>query len=468
MVVALNKIESLYATLLKDSFNKHAIVFGVEDKRDFINISNKGKAFYSQDILFKSISKLSHFTPNTYKQPYGKMPENRLYGFTEQNLKHINTFVIDIDNLSYSLQDILLACIDHSIGAPTMVVRTPNGYQVHFILSKSFNISSTRNYHSLNVAKRISLNLKNSLASVEADRYCNDFGFFRVPTQDNIVWLQLNETYAPKEMIYWSEKMDDNKERSLYTARLNPSNRKTPYLETNTFKEILSLTTIKGHSGKIGRNNTIFTIALACYADGLSKTEAAKLISKFNNQLEFPIKMTEVQASIRSAYSGRYNGPDKQYINQILEGQQVSDVKTSTWYKFKKDRADRTYSHLHEWENDIVNYLESQELNDSPYIRLTQKQLCKEIGCQQSTLNTLLNKSTKIFKVVIGKGRAAITKWSTINILIKFLALQYKAINSNKLQYKKYVQNINNTILTYGIYPELLLIDNTSNLLNTS
>ncbi|MGE7983768.1 primase C-terminal domain-containing protein [Solibacillus sp. NPDC093137] len=434
------KIESFYTTLLKNNHN--AIIFGVEKKSDFSNISSTGKVFQSNEILLKSLCKLSHFTPNTYNLLSRKSPEKCLYGFTEQNLKQINTFVVDIDTLKYSLQDILLACIDNSIGAPTMVIRTPNGYQVYFVLSKPMKISSNGNFLSLNIAKRIALNLKESLVSVEADRYCNDFGFFRVPKESNIVWLQLGDIYSPEAMITWSEKMDDDKGRSLFTTYIKQMNMN--YLESSAFQKILSLTCIQGHKGKLGRNNTIFTIALACYADGLPTTDATKLISKFNNGLKSPLKLTEIQASIRSAYSGRYNGPDKIYIDQILEGYQIDQPYTN-WYKFKKVRSERKYSHIHEWESDLITYLESIPLNNTPYITLTQKQICKQIGCQQSTLNALLKKSNKIIKVVTGKGRAAVTKWSTINIIIKYFALKHKEITETKSRYKKYLRN---TIIT--------------------
>ncbi|MFL0584389.1 primase C-terminal domain-containing protein [Solibacillus silvestris] len=465
MMLTSDKVDLLYSTLLKDNFND-AIIFGVENKSDFFDISSKGKIFNSKEMLFKAISKLSHFTPNTYKLKYGETSKKGLYGFTEQNLKHINTFVIDIDNLNYSLQDILLACIDNSIGAPTMVVRTPNGHQVHFVLNKPFKISSTRNFHSLNVAKRISLNLKDSLKSVEADRYCNDFGFFRVPKENNIVWLQLNETYSPEAMINWSEKMDDNLERCLYTNQ--QKQRYTNYLESSTFQKILSLTSIKGHTGKLGRNNTIFTIGLACYADGLSIVEATQLIYKFNNRLKFPLKLTEIQASIRSAYSGRYNGPNKLYIDQILEEHQI-DQSYSKWYKFKKNRSERKYSHIHEWENDLVTYLESIQMSDSPYIKLTQKQICEHIGCQQSTLNSLLKKSNKIIKVTIGKGRAAITKWSTINLIINFLALKHQEINETKKRYITYLRNIiHNNYTEYITTVPTIDLEPTNIALNTS
>ncbi|MBQ0138916.1 MAG: primase C-terminal domain-containing protein [Kurthia sp.] len=421
MKVDKENISTLYKTLLKGGLNK-AAVFGVHSKTDFIDVSTNGKVFNTIEMLLKSVSKLSHFTPNTYKEKENKTVHKGLYGFTERNLQQINTFVVDIDNLDYSLQDILLACLDYSIGAPTMVIRTPNGHQVYFILNTPMFMSAKKNYHSLHVAKRISTNLKVSLESVEADRYCNDFGFFRVPTINNIVWLQLDQLYTVEDMINFSMRMDDNHERELYAPGINPA--KTKYLETAAFQHILTLTNIKGHSGKVGRNNTIFTIALACYSDGLSQFEATKLLYQFNQRLKYPIKNTEIAASIRSAYSGRYNGPNKIYVDQIIGEHSTYINSFNRWYKFKKERSDRKYSHLEEWETDIIQFLETIDISNSPYIQLTQKELCDIIGCQQSSLNAILKKTTKIIKVVIGKGRSAITKWSTNSLIMQHLLLK--------------------------------------------
>lgn len=443
MEITEHTIKKLYSILLKDGLHSQSIFYGVKDKADFSNIYRKGKIFNSTKLLLNAISGLSHFTPNTYKGSPIKTAQNGLYGFTEQNLKQVNAFVVDIDNLSYSLQDILLACLDFSIGAPTMVLRTPNGHQVYFVLDKPIHISKNRNYHSLNVAKRISLNLKESLESVEADRYCNDVGFFRAPTISNIVWLQLDATFSPEDLMNWSIKKDDDLDRSLYAQKSNQAH--TSYLQSEALQHILGLQNIKGHEGQLGRNNSIFTIALACYADGLSQIEAAGILTKFNRQLNAPIKQNEVDASIRSAFSGRYSGPNKVYLDEILalySDYAATSTTGNSWYKFKKDRDDRKYSHFSEWESDIINYLDELEITESPYVELTQKQLCAIIGCQQSSLNAILKTSKKIIKTTVGKGRAAITKWATIKRMAQFASQCVSNLKETKHRYTTAISGI--------------------------
>ena len=139
---------------------------------------------------------LTHFTPNIYRK-FGYADEKRrmIKGFEEKNLLQINTFVVDIDSKRHSVEDILLTCIDNSIGSPTLIVESARGYQVYFVLSKPLFISNKNDFRGLTVAKRISDNLKRSLKTVDADPFCNDFGFFRIPKTDNIAWMQLDQTY---------------------------------------------------------------------------------------------------------------------------------------------------------------------------------------------------------------------------------------------------------------------------------
>lgn len=62
-----------------------------------------------------------------------------------------------------------------------------------------------------------------------------------------------------------------------------------------------------------------------------------------------------------------------------------------------------------------------------------------------------MKKSNKIIKVAIGKGRAAITKWSTINLISNFLALKHQEINETKKKYTTYLR-----IIIHNNYPEYI------------
>ena len=50
------------------------------------------------------------------------------------------------------------------------------------------------------------------------------------------------------------------------------------------------------------------------------------------------------------------------------------------WYKFKKKRADRKHSHLHEWKADIMAYLEGFYQSEDPFVQTTKKAIREELN----------------------------------------------------------------------------------------
>ena len=209
------------------------------------------------------------------------------------------------------------------------------------------------------MAKRIADNLKRSLSSVDADMYCNDFGFFRTPNSKNVAWFNELATYHPAKLIAWSQRVDDNTGRQLYVVPTKKQH--TSLLTSEWFSQLLQTTDVKGEKGQIGRNNYLFTLALVCYQDGRDQSDTFDLLDQFNSRLRNPLPAKEVEIIIESAYSGRYHGPKKAYVEQLIElyAPQHANMNISfgqtAWYKHKKAREDRARSHLHEWEADITS-----------------------------------------------------------------------------------------------------------------
>lgn len=408
-----------------DKLHKKGAIFAVRDKSHFKN-GVKGYIITSNETLINQANQISHFTPNIYRCYYYADDKRKLIkGFEEKNLLQINTFVIDIDTQLHSVNEILLACIDNSIGEPTLILKTDRGYQVYFVLATPIFISNSRNFISLNVAKRIADNLKRSLATVDADIYCNDFGFFRTPNNENVVWFNEQATYHPARLIDWSQRIDDNKGRQLFVV---PTKAQSESLLTaEWFMQLLQTTDVKGEKGQIGRNNYLFTLALVCYQDGRDQSYAFDLLDQFNSRLRTPLSVKDVETIIESAYSGRYHGPKKEYIEQLLELYGSSEMDTpisfgqNVWYKHKKAREDRTRSHLVEWEADITAWIKAEKQVSEPFIWRTQKELCNEVGISNSSLNKLLKQSKKLLKTTTGKGRNAKTGWTTVNLYIGYI-----------------------------------------------
>lgn len=426
------------------SRNKKGVVFVTRSKEDLHSSSGvKGYIITSKESVIEDSESLSHWTPNIFN--YGTYTnEHRKYikGHVETNLQQINTFVVDIDSKRQSYTEILSAALDQSIGVPTLILETPKGFQVYFVLDKPLFISNKNNYRGLKVAKRISENIKKSLAKVlqGVDVSCNDFGFFRIPKDENIRWFSKEMTFDFGSLIEWSRRQDDDHGRHLFVVHEQKAMHDVTQEEW--FQQLLAAKHVKGQAGQIGRDNLLFTLALACYSAGKEESNTFNLLDEVNSSLHAPLKHSEVRKIVASAYKGRFKGPHSSYIQQLLEewgsGKEVNIQSSNGWHKFKKARKDRKRSHYDEWETDILAFINEQASTSSPVIWTTQNQLCKQIGISRSTFNEVVKQSTKIMMRSKGKGCKAQTGLTSVSVLLQCAlnynqtnrAIYYEAINS--------------------------------------
>lgn len=445
-----------------DARSKKGAVFVVRSKADFHTTGVKGYIVTSKETLLEDAPGLTHFTPNVYRQ-YGYADDARrmIRGFEERNLLQINTFVVDIDTKKHTVQEIVLTCMDHSIGLPTLIVASDRGYQVYFTLKQPLFISNKNDFRGLAVAKRIADNLKRSLKDVDADLFCNDFGFFRLPKAANIVFAQVTNTYSMAEFINWSTRSDDNIERPLFVVPTKLS--KASVLDSEWFQALVHAVDVKGQKGQIGRNNTLFTLALVCFSEGWDKSRTLDFIDEYNYRLRYPLTGATIHSILNSAYSGKYKGASKEYIEALLalhvsNGQSIPvNTGRHVWYKFKKDREDRTRSHYDEWEQDIIAYITAENNPSEPFIWRTQKEICEAIGIPQSTLNQVLKSSTKLLKTVTGKGRNAKTGRTTVHLFIQHAMQLLQASKANyRRQLLQMIQEWTEELEQVGGYEKLM------------
>lgn len=432
------KLIQLYEKILHVSINETGAlkgpVFVIKQKEDFAT-SNGVRGIITRNIfsLLQLSKDHSHFTPNIYRYGSFFSEEKLIKGFEERNLKQINSFVIDIDTHIHSLQSILLACLDYSVGSPTFIVKSPRGYQIHFVLTEPLYISNSKNFQILKIAKRISRNIKRSLECIDADPCCNDFGFFRLPSKKNVIWTNLEQTYSIKQLINWSSSFDEGE--PLYHPKVDAKN---PFYQ-EWIEALLKMRNVKGKKSKIGRNNALFTLALVCYQGGLSITVAQDYLEELNNRFAPSLRFPELMTVLQSAYSGKYHGASYEYLVSLLKlyapNERIPTFSTN-WYKFKKPRENRIRSHFYEWEQDLNQFIESQHFTHSPFVWKTQKELCEILNIPQSSLNALIKNSNTILKVTKGKGRAAITGWTTRKVFLGFLR---RTLLQKKKKYQIYL-----------------------------
>lgn len=411
---------------MRASNNKKGAIALVRSKEDLSTPGGvKGYVVTSLETLLEDFSSVSHWNPNVSNYlRYTDKTRTRIQGHGEENLQQINTFVVDIDTKKQPYTEILTAAMDHSIGVPTLVLETPKGFQAYFVLEKPLFISNQNDFRGLKVAKRISENIKRSLAEVlqGVDLSCNDFGFFRMPNEQNIRWFSEELVYDFGSLIAWSKRQDDDRGRGLFVvpqrgAELDPT-------ETEWFRELLATRHVKGESGQIGRDNLMYTLALACYSAGKGIEETLNLLDEYNSSLASPLRHSAVRKIVKSAYKGRFKGAHQAYIRELLEtwgsGKDIAiENNRGGWYKFKKERKDRIRSHYDEWEADLLAYIQSETSSQQPIKWSTQKEICEAVGMPRSTFNELIRKSKSILIKREGKGRAAKTGLTSVAVLLQ-------------------------------------------------
>lgn len=429
-----------------DKLAKKGAIFVVRKKADFTDKGVRGYIVTSKETLLEDAATLSHFTPNVYRK-FTYKDEKRRYiaGFEEQSLLQINTFGVDIDTKKYTPGEILLTCLDESIGIPTVIIETPRGYQLQFALTEPIFVSDKNDYRILTIAKRIASNIKQSLKSIEADMYCNSFGFFRVPTATNIVHARLDSVFSFFDLMNWSMAQDTDNNRPLYVIQTKQSE-PLHVTQSDWFQALVTAVDLKGAKGQIGRNNMLFTMALVCLQDKWSEERTYNFLDEYNSRLTYPLKSKVIKMIVKSAYSGKYHGAAKEYIETLLETyipnkQFEIKLRQSTWYKFKKERKDRKNSHFDEWEHDLIQYLTANFDESEPFIWRTQKQICEEIGIPQSSLNVLVKQAKQVVKTVIGKGRNSKTGWTTISLFKKHILHKLQLM---KADFNEYIQRMMN------------------------
>ncbi|EAV9838837.1 plasmid replication protein, partial [Listeria monocytogenes] len=386
-------IQQHFAELEATHGHRKGVQFVVRQKEDLQRKQGvRGFIVTSQEALINEANKITHWTPNVFRWgTYSDQQRKFIKGHSEDNLQQINTYVIDVDTNKVDVAALIMASMKILNQTPTFILKTNQGFQLYFVLENPVFISNANNFKSLRVAKRIATNLKHAFAEVlpGVDRGCNDFGFFRAPSTENIIFENLANQVSYTDLITWSK---------VYTQKHNRPGLKivrerasfSVATDQEWFQKLVQLTNIRGRKGQYGRNNAAFTIALACFSSGKSYEEAYDFLDEFNTNLQYPVAQKEIERVLKSAFSGKYKGASLEYIQGILENYQTeNEIKHSTAFIFKKmgnrvfrkhrkARENRTYSHFEEWEADLEEYIQINILSGQTFVEKTQRELAEE------------------------------------------------------------------------------------------
>ncbi|EUJ43259.1 plasmid replication protein, partial [Listeria fleischmannii FSL S10-1203] len=197
--------------------HRKGVQFVVRQKEDLQRKQGvRGFIVTSQEALLHEVNQFTHWTPNTYR--YGGYTDKKrryIHGHAEKNLQQINTYVIDVDTLQVDVAQMIMASMNILNQTPTFILQTTQGFQLYFVLDNPVFISNAHNFKSLRVAKKVAQNLKHAFAAElpNVDRGCNDFGFFRAPNLENVVFENIRETFDYANLMSWSQVYSDKHDR---------------------------------------------------------------------------------------------------------------------------------------------------------------------------------------------------------------------------------------------------------------
>lgn len=443
-VVAYEKIEKSHP------YNK-GVVFVSPSKVELAQ--GKGFVVTSYETLHEKNQKLTHWTPNTYRGgTYYDFKNRVIKGHERENLKQINVIGFDIDTKELDLYTLYLTCEKLKLPRPNLLLETPRGYQGFFVLETSFYINKNNDYKSLRVAERLSDNIRKALSKyVPVDTNCVPFGFYRIPRKDNILDFY-DQPANTSQLLSWSKRFEEEEGRTFLRVVYDKNDSTFSQTNTDWYRTLISARNIeKGHHSA-SRNNALLTLALANYASGRSFEDAYDELDQFNSLLERPLNKNEFERTLKSAYSGKYKGVKRSYVEGLLElwtdGQARFQGKEG-WYKFKKPREERIRSHYEEWEEDILSYINANTSPEIPFFEGSLSMLAESIGIAVSSLKEVLKRSSRIIKHTIGRGRGAITKWTSRSMLFKsLLQLRKKRMQQAQLAFAKIGND--SQIVTFG------------------
>lgn len=390
---------------------------------------SQGRGFLinSYESLHENHSELTHWTPNTYRGgTYYDFGKRVIKGHTRDNLKQINVIGFDIDTKDIDLYSVFLGCEELGLPWPNVLLETPKGFQGFFVLETPFYIHKQKDFKALRIAERLSENMLKALEKyVPIDVNCAPFGFYRIPKQDNVVYFG-DQPANTSKLLTWSKKFEEEEKRASFQVIYSKGSAASNQTSSAWYQALIQATQIESGHYSSSRNNAVLTLAIANFASGRPFDEAYDELDQFNSNLAQPLGKTEFERILKSAYSGKYKGAKRTYVEGLLE--LWTDGKTSFqgrdgWYKFKKPREERVRSHYDEREQDILQYVEKVACPEKPFFEGALKALAERFGMAVSTLKEVLKRSSKLIKRTVGRGRNAVTKITSRSMLFKSLLL---------------------------------------------
>ena len=390
-----------------------------------------GVVVTSFEALDAIADRMTHWTPNTFNWLGYTQNRASVRGHRENNLAQINSLVVDIDfadaqERDAREQEVLSAVTVADLFIPTMILRTAKGYHVYYVFDQPMFLRKKRGqFPVLNAAQKMSSFVRQWIQQRVAgvDVGCNNFGIFRIPRQDNLLFFDVNMLTQVSALMKWSQyyaaQVPVTDQTGDKVISLSPDEGRQ--VDQAWFKALLKVTTVKPGHG-LARHNTVLTLALAMYQSKISQQRARDVLDVFNSNLHDPLVDREVVQCVRDAYSGDYRGAALSYVQGLLD-QWVPNFSEKViagigWHKFAKPRSERQYSHAHEWRNDVLALINRMGGSDAS-VAMSTRQIQAELGISPASLNRVMQQlqaAYQVKKVQRGNQPALLT---TVTMLFK-------------------------------------------------
>lgn len=354
--------------------------------------NERPKALRTYHSLFGASENYTYYTPNTFYRN-----DQRHSGA----LRWLNAMVVDVDvkngaNEGLILPDVLERITVAGLPAPSLIIGTPSGgFHIYWHFNSPKRAFPAVTDHYARVQRSIAEAIGGDGQAVGAERW------FRLPTAQNTLFTD-NTRVSFDELCDWL---------TLYREERQSLNKGICVGTKGLLQHPAVLTLLEGVS-EGQRDHTCYTLALAYKASGYDKTEAEAYLQEWNQRNSPAMTQMDVKRKVKSAFKpGAPKGPSAHWI-RTLSG------KAFTYQNWEeaKSREERTYSHLEEWQRDIITYIKRQ----GGRIVGSQRAMAKAITSSSDGAVSIpyatfkkaiaaLIKTGIITKTVTGKGRAAET-----------------------------------------------------------
>ncbi|MEH7265790.1 primase C-terminal domain-containing protein [Priestia megaterium] len=367
--------------------------------KDFTKETTKAVRTYGS--LFNVSKDYTYFTPNTFYR-------NDLRRLS--TLRWINAMSIDIDtkngeNEGMTLPDVQESITQAGLPMPSLIIQTPSkGFHIHWFLEQPKRASDKLNAHYSRIQTCIAEMIHGDVHAVGPER------LFRLPTDENTVFHSQTRV-SFDELCEWFQLVQEQDQQDVHTYKKGFCKGYESLLKHPAVQKILE------GVNKGQRDTACYTLALAYKAAGYDEKTAEAHLHNWNQKNVPQMRQIEVKRKVKSAYNGRFHAPSAKKIRE-LSGMLFSYV---IWEE-AKPREERTYSHIEEWEGDVLAFIRAQGGQVSGAQRDLAEQITSSVDAEKkipyATFKKVvarLEEQEILSKKVSGKGRGASTELCIID-----------------------------------------------------